>query len=225
MRLLSGLRLLPLAALALASVIPINGTQTAVKSYDDWILGFPEFLRIHHEASLSSLYEATHVQQTSVQQTSEPHTDGVVRRAQMFRGMTYRVAGWVFSISYYLVDEWGGTTWQFPPNDNQGSRSFIANHFAADVGTIGRDVVYERVLAGGWSWSGHAGTAYMFTEIPYDALFNTAFDAMEGAVDWLSGDNGVTWQMLDTVGREIAAFTIFPTNARVDLAPRGSHEF
>lgn len=88
MRLLSGLRLLPLGALALASVIPKNGTQTTVSSYDNWILGFPKHLRIHHKASLLSLYEATHVEQTS-----EPQTDATIRRAEMFKGMQYRIAG------------------------------------------------------------------------------------------------------------------------------------
>lgn len=95
---------------------------------------------------------------------------------------------------------------------------------AKDVLKVSRDIVKERVLEGGWSWSGHVGPAYMFHEIPYDVIFNTAFDAMQGAVDWITNENGATWQLVDTLGREIAIFTLWPTNADLHKAPINLHE-
>lgn len=64
----------------------------------------------------------------------------------------------------------------------------------------------------------------MFHEIPYDVLFNTAFDAMQGAVDWISNENAASWQLLDSRGKEIGLFSIWPTNAYLNLAPVNSHE-
>lgn len=100
MRLSSPLGFL-LNAFAVASAIPTttNTAHGAVQSYEDWALTLPEHLRVHHAVSLLKLYNANHGQQT----VQAPPTD-VVRRAEMFKGLQYRVAGWVFTVSYYLVE-------------------------------------------------------------------------------------------------------------------------
>lgn len=195
-------------------------TQLSAPSYDNWITKWPEHFQTHHESSLLKLYNISYGLDIT-----EPPTSDIVRRDDMFKGKQYRIAGWFFSISFYVVEEWPGTTWTFPRNNLARSITYISDQLARDVTQVVNDHVFQRNIGGGWSWSGHVGDHYQFKNIPYDVIFDTCFDAITGAVDWITWENGATWQLLDTAGDEIAAFSLYPTNANRNAAPQYVHEF
>lgn len=187
----------------------INGTEV---SFQDWFDSIPEVIRTYHEDFLKEAYNANHGHQTGEVKSVEAR--GLTKRVSMYKGKLYALQGWVFSISYYIVELWQGTSWVFPRDTDFEGQNFIADRFATDVRqVIGNGVVSSREIGGGWSWSGNidVGAGYEFRDVPYSFAYHTCIDAIQGAVDWISPENGVTWEMVDTLGRKIAGFSIYPT--------------
>lgn len=199
----------------------VNGTEV---SFQDWFDSIPEFIRTYHEEFLKEAYNANHGHQTAKVKSVEARD--VTKRVNMYKGKLYALQGWVFSISYYLVEHWQGTSWVFPKDTDFQGQNFIADQFATDVRrVIGNGVVSSRQIGGGWSWSGHidVNAGYEFRDIPYSVMYHTCIDAIQGAVDWISPENGVTWEMVDTIGRTIGGFSIYPTAFDQTHAPDNIH--
>lgn len=220
-----------MGVLSAAAIIPTNSTSETVgqsniatdATFADWLASFPETFKEFHEDSLKELYDTGHGQSKDNHDPIEARA--LSKRVSMFKGKLYRIQGWVFSISFYLVEHWGGTSWVFPQDTDFASQNYIADQFATDVrSTIGDGTVENRAIGGGWSWSGNVNNGYEFNDIPYAVMYHTCINAIQGAVDWISVENGAAWQMLDTNGREIGFFQLFPTAYTRGRGPTHQHQ-
>lgn len=195
-----------------------NGTVIAEVSYEDWLAGWPEALRTHHAEFLAKAFKS------GARETVE--TRDLTKRTSMYRGKLYQIQGWVFSISWYLVEHWQGTNWVFPKDTDLAGQNYIADNFATDVrSVIGGGIVQRRNLGGGWSWSGeiYENNGYEFRDIPYAVMYHTCIEAIQGAVDWITPENGITWEMVDTLGRRIGGFSVYPSAFNAQMAPDYIH--
>ncbi|KAJ2981663.1 hypothetical protein NQ176_g1885 [Zarea fungicola] len=192
-----------------------NGTVEV--TFEDWVATVPEEFKKFHESSLQKLYDVSYGRVTI-------DARDLTKRVAMFKGKSYNVSGWVFSISYYLIEHWQGTSWVFPQDTDFLGQNAIGDNFATNVRGVQGTVIEGRAFGGGWSWRGHVNNGYHFDNIPYSVLYHTCIDAIQGAVDWISVENSVTWQMLDSVGREIAMFVVYPTSYDHGATPNNIHE-
>ena len=120
------------------------------------------------------------------------------------------IAGWSIIVGQYVVDQYAGTNWRFPSDGP--SIGYIADQVASSMAhTIGNGEVWKNV-GGGWSWHGQIWQDnYDFENIPYALVYSLTYQAIQGATDWISADNGFEIMVNDATKKLIFQLQVYPT--------------
>lgn len=195
----------------------IVATTAAIEdgvSYTMWLASLSDTLR----ASIGELNNKT-VSTTDARAPAPKRItrDGIIsKRVDMYLGKKYNVAGWVFSIGAYTVQDIGSTSWRFPRQTDFDGMNYIADQIATSVRSVIGDSYVSRNVGGGWTWTAQLSKGYDYDNIPYLVIYNTVFEAIQGAVDWISKEKYAAYQMVDSNGQQIAIFSFYPTNGNLN---------
>lgn len=186
----------PVAALATTSSIADSGPELLFAPNG------PDSLRTKEEvyAALEKLVGASNP-------TGGPHRRTIRGPVP---GKRYTWGTWVFVAGQFIVEQFGGTSWQFPTDGI--SIGYICDQVAGSIAnTLGNGQV-TRNVGGGWTWAGQIfQDNYDFNTIPYNLLYGIIYDAIQGSTDWLTKDNAFDFIVHDTNGKAILELAVFPT--------------
>lgn len=191
-----------------ASVPQAPDSELQSEAYQTWTTTLPEPLR----NALSEFKEPSSFEKTPDPAIIERWESDISKRGTIERGKRYSLAGWVFTIGAYIVQEVGSTSWVFPQQSDWSARNWLADDVTTSIRSTFGDGFHIQNIGGGWTWSGQIGNGYEFQDIPYEALYRVFMDSIETAMDWISQENYLAFQLIDNAGVQIGIFALYPTN-------------
>lgn len=143
-------------------------------------------------------------------ETGLAHPRDVETHSGLRQDFIYRLGGWVFTIGQYNLNDYQNVNgWVLPTNgiDIDYLAGQVADAIRAHTGTGDLD----GNVGGGWSYFISLAQNYQFQNIPYSVLWGTITLAIQCANDWITWENAVYFQTVDTNGIPIFVLEIWPT--------------